>query len=419
MQGLRIAFFVWEFYPRLVGGLGTYAIEMTRQFVQTGHDVVVFTLNPGDLVTHEIWNGVLIHRPEIVDLSSVFPGFVTDDLKHWGTNLKMFCDIFSYQHLSASKLINELIRKEKERYDVVAVNDWLAAISGLIVKKEISELPVVFHVHSTEQQRSRGEGSEAIKYFELNMAERANKVITVSHSMQDHLISIGYPSTKIRPIWNGCDPEKYNPAIVKEDDVNTLKKKYGLESHEQVILFIGRLTWVKGVQNLIQAMPFVLSRFPFTKLVILGKGGDYDNLTHLAKRLGIERQVIFRSEFVSEKERILHYAMADLCVFPSLSEPFGIVSLEAMSMEKPVVVGARGVNGFKEQVVPVGDDQNGFHVNGEEPSDIAWGINEVLGNPEKVPFWGKNGRRRVLQYFTWEKAAENTLSVYKEAIEKG
>jgi hypothetical protein len=75
---LRIAFFVWEFYPRLVGGLGTYAIEVTRHFVQMGHDVVVFTLNPGDLVTHEIWKGVFIHRPQIVDLSSIFPGFVTD-----------------------------------------------------------------------------------------------------------------------------------------------------------------------------------------------------------------------------------------------------------------------------------------------------------------------------------------------------
>ncbi len=416
---MRIAFFVWEFYPRLVGGLGTYAIEVTKQYVEMGHDVTVFTLNPGDLITHELWNGVVIHRPKIVDLSSVFPGFVTDDLKRWGTNLKTFCDIFSYQHLSASKFINELIRKENEHYDIVAVHDWLAATSGLIVKKEVPQLPVVFHVHSTEQQRSRGEGSATIRYFETNMADQANTIITVSFSMRDHLISLGYPQAKIRPVWNGCDPEKYNPELVKKEDVDELKKKYGIGPHEKVILFIGRLTWVKGVQSLVQAMPFVLSRFPFTKLVILGKGEDYDDLMHLSMRLGIERQVIFRSEFVSEEERILHYAMADLCVFPSLSEPFGIVSLEAMSMEKPVVVGARGVNGFKEQVVPAGDDQNGVHVNGEDPSDVAWGINAVLDNPERAIVWGKNGRRRVLQYFTWQKAAEDTLSVYKDTIEKG
>ena len=416
---MKIAFFVWEFYPWLVGGLGTYAIELTRQFVQMGHDVVVFTINPGDLITHEIWKGVSIYRPQIVDLSSVFPGLVTDDLKRWGTNLKMFCDIFSYQHLSASKFINELIRKEKEHYDVVAVHDWLAAISGLIIKKEVPELPAVFHVHSTEQQRSRGTGSETIKYFEINMAEQANRIITVSYSMRDHLISLGYPNNKIRVVWNGCDPEKYNPALVKEEDVNALKKTYGIMPHEKVILFIGRLTWVKGVQNLIQAMPFILDEFPFTKLVVLGKGEDYNDLMQLTQRLGVERQVRFRSEFVSEEERILHYAMADLCVFPSISEPFGIVSLEAMSMEKPVVVGARGISGFKEQVVPKGDDQNGFHVNGEDPNDIAWGINKVLRNPEMAKVWGRNGRRRVLQYFTWGKVAENTLTVYNEAINKG
>jgi len=414
---LRIVFFVWEFYPRLVGGLGTYAIELTRQFVQMGHDVIVFTLNPGDLPTHELWKGVFIHRPKIVDLCSVFPVLVTDDLRRWGTNLKMFCDIFSYQHLSASKLINELMRKEREHYDIVAVHDWLSAISGLIIKKEVPDLPVVFHIHSTEQQRSNGPGSEVIRFFERNMTEEANRIVTVSYSMRDHLISLGYPTDKVRVVWNGCNPEKYNPSLVREEDVNSLKKRYGIGPHEKTILFIGRLTWIKGVQNLVQAMPFVLSEFPFTKLVILGKGEAYEDLLQLTQRLGIERQVKFRSEFVSEEERILHYAMADLCVFPSLSEPFGIVSLEAMSMEKPVVVGARGISGFKEQVVARGDDKNGFHINGEDPNDIAWGINEVLRDLDTAKVWGKNGRRRVLQYFTWEKAAENTLVVYNEAVE--
>ncbi|MGF3521538.1 MAG: glycosyltransferase, partial [Candidatus Bathyarchaeia archaeon] len=76
-----------------------------------------------------------------------------------------------------------------------------------------------------------------------------------------------------------------------------------------------------------------------------------------------------RFDFVSEDERILHYAAADLCVFPSIYEPFGIVSLEAMAMEKPLVVGARGVVGFREQVINSGTDQNGIHINGEDPAD--------------------------------------------------
>ena len=108
-------------------------------------------------------------------------------------------------------------------------------------------------------------------------------------------------------------------------------------------------------------------------------------------RLNIKDNIVYRFDFVPENERILHYAAADVCVFPSIYEPFGIVSLEAMAMEKPVVVGARGVVGFKEQVVNGGTDQNGVHINGEDPADIAWGIKETLRNPEKAKNWGENG----------------------------
>jgi glycosyltransferase involved in cell wall biosynthesis len=107
-----------------------------------------------------------------------------------------------------------------------------------------------------------------------------------------------------------------------------------------------------------------------------------------------------------------------MCVFPSTYEPFGIVSLEAMSMAKPVVVGANGVVGFKEQVVSSGADQNGVHVNGNDPADIAWGLKEVLKDPDRAKRWGENGRKRVLQYFTWRKAAQQTLDVYESLLPK-
>jgi glycosyltransferase involved in cell wall biosynthesis len=99
-------------------------------------------------------------------------------------------------------------------------------------------------------------------------------------------------------------------------------------------------------------------------------------------------------------------------------EPFGIVSLEAMAMEKPIVVGAHGVVGFREQVVPSGPDQTGIHVNGEDPADIAWGIEEVLKDPNRAKTWGENGRKRVLEYFTWRKAAQQTLEIYNTLLPK-
>jgi len=86
-------------------------------------------------------------------------------------------------------------------------------------------------------------------------------------------------------------------------------------------------------------------------------------------------------------------------------------------MEKPVIVGARGISGFREQVIPSGPEQCGIHINGNDPSDIAWGIKEVLKDDNRAKQWGKNGRKRVLQFFTWDHVAKSTLSVYTELLQ--
>jgi glycosyltransferase involved in cell wall biosynthesis len=412
---LRIGFFVWEYPPELVGGLGTYAAYITHEFVDIGHDVSVFTLNSGNLKTREILKGVEVHRPLTADASNVFPMFVVDDLKKWGTNIRLFNDIFIYNILSATKFIHQLIEKENYNFDVVCVHDWLSSISGLVIKNQ-SKMPVVFHTHSTEWGRSGGQGSEVVSHLEWAMAQEADRIITVSYAMQQDLIKHGWPQSKISVVWNGVDPERYDPRKYHEKDADKIRELYKVPKDWNMLLFVGRLTWVKGVRNLLQAMPSVLREYPNTKLVILGKGEEQTDIVETADRLGIKDKVVYRFDFVPEDERILHYAASDVCIFPSTYEPFGIVSLEAMAMEKPVVVGARGVVGFKEQVISSGVDQNGVHVNSEDPADIAWGIKETLKNPEKARNWGENGRKRVLEYFTWRKVAEETLEIYESIL---
>ncbi len=408
---MRIGFFVWEYPPALVGGLGTYADYITREFVSMGNDVTVFTLNPGNLKTREVIKGVEVHRPLIVDASNVFPMFVIDDLKKWGTNIRLFNDIFIYNTLSATKFINSTLKKEGCNYDVVCVHDWLSSIAGIIAKNE-TKVPVAFHVHSTEWGRAGGLGSEVVSYLEWATAQKVDKIVTVSHAMQEDLARHGWSKSKISVVWNGVDPERYDPKNCKSEEVEAIRRRYGIKPEEQMILFLGRLTWVKGVTNLVQAMPMILEEYPDTKLVILGKGEQQNDIIETANRLGISSKVACKFDFVPEDERILHYAASDVCVFPSTYEPFGIVSLEAMSMAKPIAVGAQGVVGFREQVVPSGPDQNGVHVNGGNATDIAWGIKEILSDPDKAKKWGENGRKRVLQYFTWRKAAEQTLQIY-------
>jgi glycogen(starch) synthase len=413
---LRIGFFVYEYPPQLVGGLGTYAEYITHEYVDIGHDVSVFTLNnSGGLKTREIMKGVEVHRPQIADATNIWPFFVTEDLKKWGTNLKFFNDIFIYNVLSATKFINGLIKKEKYNFDVVCCHDWLSSIAGLIIKNE-TNIPVVFHVHSTEWGRSGGGGSEVVSHLERAMAQNSDKIVTVSYAMQEDLIKHGWQSSKISVVWNGVDPQTYDPTKIQPQQAAQIRQKYGIPDGWNMVLFVGRLAWVKGVRNLLQAMPLILKEHPNTKLVILGKGEEQADIVQTAERLNIKDNVVYRFDFVNEQERILHYAAADVCVFPSTYEPFGIVSLEAMSMAKPVVVGARGVVGFKEQIVNSGPQQNGVHINGEDPADIAWGINATLQDPQRAKVWGENGRQRVLDYFTWRKVAEQTSKIYETLI---
>ena len=416
---MKIAVFVYEYPPKIVGGLGTYAAEITRKFVLMDHDVTVFTMNDdsGALPTREIWRGIEIHRPLHIDVSDSLPDVIAEDIKKWGRGINLFGKLMVYNYLSAAKLINELIKKERTKYDLAVAHDWLSVMGGVTVKKE-SQLPLVFHVHSTEKGRTLGNGSSVVSNIELRGANMADMIITVSYAMKDELIQLGFPREKINVSYNGVDPEKYNPARVTAAQVRKVKEHYGLKDDELMILFLGRLVGVKGVDKLIMAMPHILSKFPRARLVIVGVGELQEYLTNLVRTMKLDGYVKFRFDFIPEEERISHYAACDVAVFPSFYEPFGIVALEAMSMERPVVVGAAGVSGMREIVICCGEEQCGYHVDPNNPKDIAWGVNSTLENSEKRKWLGKNGRKRVLNEFTWSKIAEKTAKLYEKLIKR-
>jgi len=288
-------------------------------------------------------------------------------------------------------------------------------MGGMVAKKEL-KIPLIFHVHSTEVGRSIGRGSHTIKDIEFEGGQISDCVITVSNAMADELLKLGFPQEKIRTCWNGVDPAKYDPARISNDDRLALRRTYCVQDNETLLFFIGRLVTVKGADKLVRAMPMVLKEFPNTKLLILGIGDMENEIRCIANELGIQDKIILRSEFVCEEERIRHYAAADVVVLPSLYEPFGIVCTEALSMAKPTVVGARGTNGMREQVVPSGEKQCGIHVNPFEPKDIAWGIIQVLQSHDKGKQWGTNGRQRVVEEFSWNAVAKRTLAIYKEFV---
>jgi glycosyltransferase involved in cell wall biosynthesis len=413
-----MAVLVYEYPPRIVGGLGTYAAEITRKFVLLDHDVSVFTMNDdtGSLPTRELWRGIEIHRPLHIDVSDSLPDVIAEDIRKWGRGIHFFSKLLVYNYLTASKMVNELVRSEGFLFDIVIAHDWLSAMGGIAIKRELG-LPMVFHVHSTERGRTMGNGSEVVSNIELRAAQTADMIITVSNAMKDELIGLGFPAEKIRVVYNGVDPEKYNCNTISREKIREIRQYYGLQDDDLMVLFFGRLVSVKGVDKLIAAMTHVLQKIPNAKLVIVGLGDMQDYLSRLAQNLKLQDNVKFRFEFIPEEERIAHYAACDVAAFPSVYEPFGIVAIEAMSMEKPVVVGASGVSGMREIVVASGEEQCGFHVNPNDPTDIAWGIINSLQDPEKKRQLGQNGRKRVLKEFTWDEIAKRTIQNYSELLE--
>jgi glycosyltransferase involved in cell wall biosynthesis len=274
-------------------------------------------------------------------------------------------------------------------------------------------VPMIYHVHGLEIGRSAHPNPQLVE-LEKKGALVADLVITVSEAMKQQLEGLGVPEEKIRACYHGVDADFFDPDRADPKKLQALREKYGFGDEDQVILFVGRLEPVKGVAQLLQAMPIVVEKHPNARLLIVGKG----SLEALAKEAAEHSGVVtLVTDFLDPEEKMYHYALADLCVFPSHYEPFGIVALEAAAMARPAVVGASGTSGLREIVEnPASERPTGVHVDGRRPEDIAWGIDLALQDPERLKAWGKNARRRVLERFTWDKAAEQTLAIYEEVV---
>ncbi len=396
---MRIAMVVWEYPPHVVGGLGTYSGAMAPALRAAGHDVQVFAaLRDGDAPEERPDT----HWARQLDLSPTYLGVYNQEASSWGA---FFGELYSTNILWA-----DAVRAEHDRdpFDVIAVHDWLGAPAGLTLARHV-DTPIVLHVHSAEWGRQPGGPSPIVSQWETAAGRAAAATITVSQAMVRDLIAHGWEAERVHGVWNGVDTDKFSPDAPGGPE---LRARYGLPDEAPVVFFIGRLTGVKGARPLIEGWPRVVDQHPEARLVALGTGDQDEEIRGLVAGLGVEDSVTLRTEWVSEAERIAHFAAADLVVLPSTYEPFGIVCLEAMACGKPVVVGARGVVGFREQVLNYGPHQCGVHVNGADAADIAWGLDEALSDQERMQCWGRNGRRRAETMFTWERCAARTVEVY-------
>lgn len=402
---MKIAYFSNEYPPLIYGGLGVYVDNISRGLALLGQRISVFAWGDGIVKKYEDLDGVEAFRETPVPMRDGLEVFLSDQTRAWGAGLNFLLDLLSYNQLSVSKAL------EEGPYDLCVAQDWLGLPAAMAAKAK--GMPMIYHVHGLEIGRSSHPNPQLVE-LEKRGARVADMVITVSEAMKQQLREMGVPEEKVRVCYHGVDAEFFDPGRADPKKLRALREKYGIGDDDRVILFIGRLEPVKGVAQLIEAMAAVALKNPNAKLLIVGKG----SLEAIAKEAAESKGfVILVTDFLDPEAKMLHYALADLCVFPSHYEPFGIVALEAGAMARPVVVGASGTSGLREIAQnPASKRPTGVHVDGRRPEDIAWGINLALEDQERLKAWGKNARELVLERFTWEKAAEQTLAIYEEVV---
>jgi glycosyltransferase involved in cell wall biosynthesis len=400
---MRIAYLSTEYPPLIYGGLGVYVDNISRNLASLGQKISVFSWGLEALPGRENFGGVEVFRESPEAMKDCMEIFLSPETLAWGEGLKYLLDLFSYNQLSLSDLMRE------GPFHLVVAHDWLGLPGGMAARRK--GIPLIYHVHGLEGGRSERPNPELVA-LERKGADVADLVITVSEAMKREVVSLGVPAEKVRVCYHGVDTEFFDPERVDPGAVETLRKKYGYAKDDIIVLFVGRLEPVKGVRELFSAMPHVLAEHSRVKLLVVGKGSLE---TWARGELPKQSNIRLVTDFLDDEEKRLHYALSDLCVFPSLYEPFGIVALEAAAMGKPCVVGAAGTSGLAEIVQnPATEKPTGVHVNARDPKDLAWGINLALADIERLKTWGRNARDRTITEFSWQKAAEKTLEIYEE-----
>jgi len=395
---MKIATFAWNF-PPTTNPQAFYLFELSRILVLRGNDVTIFTYNRGELPTREIWAGLEINRPltlEVAEISKLLASI------NWSKESGKFIKVFSYDHAIASTFI-ERIEKEGFSYDVATIYDWQNAGAGLIIKKTFPKMPLVFHINSIE------EDSAIAEHFKRKLADVSDMIVTISQLMRNQLVALGYPSEKLHVVYEGCNHEVYDPSKIESEKVDVLRKLYGIQSDENVILYIGKLERNKNIDKLIHALPLVCSDFPNTKLVIVGKGEIHSELVSLASRLNLTEKVIIRNEWLYTEEKISHYGLATVCIFPFFTRSSENAVLEAMAMKIPIIA-----SWYFKEIIDQGSNQCGLLINGRNPINIAKGIKEVFANKERAREWGENGRRKVLERFALENTFQAIMHLYSK-----
>lgn len=384
---MRIALLSWEsLHSIAVGGVAAHVSELAAAVARKGHQVHVFTRGTMDQPCHDWIDGVHYHRcvyrPD---------GDFVDDVNNMCRSI--VDRVFEVEDLAG-------------HFDIIHAHDWLVANAMIWIKQGRGHT-CLLTVHSTEYARCGnafpGGQAERIRYQERAGTYWADRVIAVSHATRDEIAWMyEVPESKTVVIYNGVSPQRFDRPM----DVGAEKRQYDLGPLDPTILFCGRMVWQKGPDLLVEAVPQILRQHPSAKFVFAGDGDMRGSLQSRARELDIGHAVRFLGHRHGD-ELVRLFKIADAVCMPSRNEPFGIVVLEAWSAGKPVIASQNG--GPAEFV---SHDVTGLKIY-PTPDSVAWGVSRMFSDFDRARWMGRNGRRAVLERFTWDMIADQTLAVYE------
>ena len=289
---------------------------------------------------------------------------------------------------------------------VAHAHTWYADMAGLWIRT-LHRIPLCVTLHSMEPLRpwkadQLGSGYLLSSWIEKTAVEAADRVIAVSRRMRDDILAhFQVDPDRVVVIHNGIDPDQF-----RRTEARDVLARRGVR--EPYVLFVGRITDQKGIFHLLEAAPKLP---PGVQVVLCASAPDTPEIEARLKRAVPEHpNVVWIGEMVPVHEVVQLYSHAAVFACPSVYEPFGLINLEAMACETPVVASA--VGGILEVVE---DGDTGLLVEPGRPEALAAAIRRLLEDPERSRAMGRAGRRRVEAQFSWTRVAARTREVYGDA----
>jgi glycogen synthase len=402
---MKIALFTNEFPPNIYGGAGVHIDFLSQELAKLGEvEVRCFGNQQEEIGTMTIL-GIQSSLNQMEDEAN--------------PHIKMFHNLSRNVEMSQHTL----------QADVIHCHTWYTHLAG-IFSRELLQSPLILTTHSLETHRpwkveQLGNGYFLSRWIENHAYNTADGIIAVSQQMKTDVIeAYGVSPERVTVIHNGIDPEYYKPTFD-----NDLLLEYGINPEIPFVLFVGRITRQKGISQLISAAKYFNKN---CQVVLCAGAPDTPEIAKETEELIIELKsqregIILISEMLPREKIKVLYSHARVYACPSLYEPFGIINLEAMACETPVVGSA--VGGIPEIII---EGETGFLIplesisrtdfNPKNPErfqkDFAQKVNLLLDNKELADTMGKAGRERVLDKFSWESIAKTTFNYYAEVIAK-